>query len=202
MKNSFVVLIVAFGLSLSAYADVYRWIGGDGRWGDKTNWRNDTKALDGESCPGVGDEVKFWAGKSVTVTIDGNYSVYRLELMTGTSGKPDTVILTGDGSLTVGEADGSAGVTTLSYFNVYAYRCLKIFGIELSVVSGVQYVFHFAEMVVGEGSLPEESSPATSTYTYPFISRQVANFTNCLSGDDVSYTYCIVDSSNTNASPC
>ena len=153
MKNSFVVLIVAFGLSLSAYADVYRWIGGDGRWGDKTNWRNDTKELDGETCPSVGDEVKFWAGKSVTVTIDGDYSVYRLDLMAGTSGKPDTVILTGDGSLTVGEADGSDGVTTLSYFNVYAYRCLKIFGIELSVVSGVQYVFHFSEMVVGEGSI-------------------------------------------------
>ena len=153
MKNSFVVLIVAFGLSLSAYADVYRWIGGDGRWGDKTNWRNDTKELDGETCPSVGDEVKFWAGKSVTVTIDGDYSVYRLDLMAGTSGKPDTVILTGDGSLTVGEADGSAGVTTLSYFNVYAYRCLKIFGIKLSVVSGVQYVFHFSEMVVGEGSI-------------------------------------------------
>ena len=147
MKNSFVVLIVAFGLSLSAYADVYRWIGGDGRWGDKTNWRNDTKELDGESCPSVGDKVQFLAGKSVTVTIDGDYSVYRLELMAGAFGKPDTVILTGRGSLTVGEADGRDGVRTDSYFNVWDYRCLKIYGIELSVVSGVQYVFHFAEMV-------------------------------------------------------
>lgn len=153
MRKVWIAVFFAFGVIVAGYPDTYKWIGADGRWDDKTNWRNDTKKLDGESCPGAGDVVQFWPGKSVSVAIDGDYSVHRLELMAGTAGKPDAVILTGDGSLTVGEADGSAGTTTLSYLNVHAYRCLKIFGIELSVVSGVQYIFHFAEMVVGEGSI-------------------------------------------------
>ncbi len=153
MRKVWIAVFFAFGVIVAGYPDTYKWIGVDGRWDDKTNWRNDTKKLDGESCPGAGDVVQFWPGKSVSVAIDGDYSVHRLELMAGTAGKPDAVILTGDGSLTVGEADGRAGTTTLSYLNVHAYRCLKIFGIELSVVSGVQYIFHFAEMVVGEGSI-------------------------------------------------
>ena len=79
MKNSFVVLIVAFGLSLGAYADVYRWIGGDGRWGDKTNWRNDTKELDGENfqtsiCINIEVRESGHSGTSVGLS-DGKRSV-------------------------------------------------------------------------------------------------------------------------------
>ena len=139
MAKAWIAVFFAFGIVVSGLADTYRWIGGDGSWGDKDNWRNDTKKLDGESCPGAGDIVQFWSGKSVSVTVDGDYSVYMLELMTGTQGKADTVVFTGDGSLTVGEADGGAGTPTHSYFNVYAHRCLKLYGVELTVCSGVQY---------------------------------------------------------------
>ena len=150
MKTLVIAVFAALGATACAFADVYRWIAQDGRWSDAKNWRNDTVSAEGQTCPGAEDTVRFWPEMSVRVDVDGDFAVKHLELMQGTAGKKEAVVLAGEGSLVIGEEGGEG---TTSYLLVYANRSLKLSGADVSVISGVQYVYEDAEMVVGEGSV-------------------------------------------------
>ena len=147
--KTFFCLLSFFSVFVS-FADTYYWAGGEGAWSDASKWKskeNGNKV--GYGYPdGVDDSVAFLVGAPGRINVDGTYNIKSLELRQGSLGVPDTIVLSGEGTLVIGAAGSTSGDLLL----VYAYRRLEFRGADVSVW-GVQYVFDGAEVVVGEGSV-------------------------------------------------
>ena len=142
--------LLSFFLASVYFADTYYWAGGEGNWSDESKWKSKEFGNKvGHGYPdGIDDSVAFLVGASGRINVDGAYNIKSLELREGSPGVPDTIVLFGEGSLSVGESGSTSGDLLL----VYSYRRLELQGADVSAW-GVQYTFDDAELIVGEGSV-------------------------------------------------
>ena len=141
-------LCAALLVATTASADTYFWAGQDGDWSDETKWTHG--GVTGNGYPHSADDiVRFQANGTSTINIDGDYTISQMTLNASTAGEPNTLTVTGTGTLTL---VGEVGVATSSSLLVYANRKLVLAGADVSANYN-QYIFANAEIEVKTGGV-------------------------------------------------
>jgi hypothetical protein len=110
--------LLSFFLASVSFADTYYWAGGEGNWSDESKWKSKEFGNKvGHGYPdGIDDSVAFLVGAPGRINVDGAYNIKSLELRQGSLGVPDTIVLSGEG--TMADAENTDTKPTYIFKNI------------------------------------------------------------------------------------